>query len=143
MTSNSSLEPLNAEELADFGQARVRGLAFDAVRHLWRIRSASGLTQAQLAAKIGKDPAWVSRNMRGPRNWTFKTFGALVEALGGEVEIDAFRKEDTAPKSNNYRAYDDYPLRSPASAKIRITTAAASIRPVLPEVRLIPRPNGE
>ena len=143
MTLNSSLEPLDAEELAEFGQARIRGLAFDAVRRLWKLRSASGLTQAQLAANIGKDPAWVSRNMSGPRNWTFKTFGALVEALGGEVEIDAFRKEDTTPTSSNYRAYDDYTTQSTASAKMRITTAAASIRPSLPEVRLIPPPNGE
>lgn len=37
MTSNSSLEPLNAEELAEFGQARVQGLAFDAVHRLWRL----------------------------------------------------------------------------------------------------------
>ncbi len=105
MTSTLLLEPLNTQERADYGQARVRDAAFDAVQRLWKIRKAAGMTQADLAAKLGKDPAWVSRNMTGPRNWTFKTFGALIEALEGEVEIVAFGKDEPVSEAPNFRAY--------------------------------------
>lgn len=70
----------------DYGFARVRDLAFDAVSSLWR-RQAEGFTQKDLAERVGRDPAWVCRQLSGPGNWTFRTFGALVEALDGEAEI--------------------------------------------------------
>lgn len=92
-----------------------------------------------MAAKIGKDPAWVSRNMRGPRNWTFKTFGALIEALDGEVEIEAFRKEAPAQAPSNHRAYDDYSHKANETKPISRQATAAFVGKPTKIIRLIPQ----
>lgn len=107
MTSNLTLDPLHGGELADFGQARLRDSAFDAVHKLWLRRLAEGMTQTDLANRLGKDPAWVSRTLKGPANWTFRTFGALVEALDGEAEIAVIGKDEMPVSPRNYRAYED------------------------------------
>jgi hypothetical protein len=88
---------MSAEELATYGFARVRDIAFDAVQSLWRRRQAEGMTQAQLAETIGKDAGWVSRNLRGPGNWTARTVGAFVVGLNGEIEITVHALEDPLP----------------------------------------------
>lgn len=85
---------LSPKERAEFGFARVRDAAFDAVATLWRKRQQEGMTQLDLAQSIGADPAWVSRKLRGPANWTLKTFGAFVEGLGGEASITVRAMED-------------------------------------------------
>ncbi len=71
----------------NLGFARTRDLAFAAVRKLWKLRQSQGMTQQDLAVRLGKDPAWVSRKLSGPSNWTLHTLGDLVDALDGEIEI--------------------------------------------------------
>jgi transcriptional regulator with XRE-family HTH domain len=93
------------KDLEDYGLARVRDVAFDAVHKLWRRRRASGVSQKDLAHKLGRDPGWVSRQLSGPGNWTFRSFGALIEALGGEVEIIVHAIEDPLEGSNGFDAY--------------------------------------
>jgi hypothetical protein len=93
---------------ADYGFARARDLAFDAVMRLWEIRKKEGLTQAQLAASIGRDPGWVSRYLRGPGNWTLRTVGAFVVGLSGEIEISAHPLEEAISPARNYDAYEGY-----------------------------------
>lgn len=101
----SAFDVLNPKELEAYGFARVRDVAFDAVRALWKRRQAEGMTQKDLAARIGRDPAWVSRYLKGPGNWTLRTFGAFVIALNGEAEIQIFRLEDTVSDARNSDAY--------------------------------------
>ena len=108
MTSKSKIVPLNPSDLSDYGHARVRDVAFDAVLSLWHRRKETGMKQSDIAAAIGRDPGWVSRNLRGPGNWTFKTFGAFLEALNGEIEMQAFGKEDQCSGERNFHANDDY-----------------------------------
>ncbi len=110
MTFPLSLVPLDGEEVGDYGLARVRDVAFDAVHRLWRRRQAEGMTQKHLAAKVGRDPATISRNLRAPGNWTFRTFGELIEALNGNVRIIIDAAEDSSPNPSNYDAYDDHDL---------------------------------
>lgn len=108
MTSRLTLAPLEGAELGDYGLARVRDVAFDAVQRLWRRRQAEGMNQKQLAARISRDPATVSRNLRAPGNWTLRTFGELVQALNGNVRIIVEAAEDTTPSWGNYDAYDEH-----------------------------------
>lgn len=108
MTSPLSLAPLEADEVGDYGLARVRDVAFDAVCHLWRRRKAEGMTNRDLAAKTGRDPATISRNLRAPGNWTFRTFGELIQGLNGNVRIIVDAVEDSVHDTSNYDAYDDY-----------------------------------
>lgn len=104
MTLNS-ISPLMGEDAVDFEIARTRDLAFDAVQSLWRRRQSEGMSQADLAQKIDRDEAWVSRNLRGPGNWTLRTLARFANALDGEIALHLFALEDPAPTRDNYNAY--------------------------------------
>jgi transcriptional regulator with XRE-family HTH domain len=108
MTSPSKPNVMTPHERADYGLSRVRDAAYDAVMDLWRRRKAEGMTQAQLAEVMGGDTGWVSRNLRGPGNWTLRTVGRFVEALNGEVELRVHGLEDPLPVPPNYHAYVGY-----------------------------------
>jgi transcriptional regulator with XRE-family HTH domain len=108
MTSPSKQIVMTPSERADYGVARVRDAAYDAVMDLWRRRKAEGMTQTQLADALGGDTGWLSRNLRGPGNWTLKTVGRLVEALNGEVELKVHALQDPLPVPPNYHAYIGY-----------------------------------
>ena len=112
MTSNSNnpdeLYALKGRDLETFGLARVRDLAYDAVQELWRKRKADGWTQVRLAQNIGRDTGWLSRYLQGPGNWTFRTFGALVEGLGGVVEIRVRPAEEITRSTRNDHPYAGY-----------------------------------
>lgn len=120
MPSQSELTHLTPKDRREFGFLRIRDAAFDAVSSLWDRRQNEGMTQTQIATAIDADEGWVSKNLRGPGNWTMKTFGALVEALNGEVQLNIRAAEDPLPVLTNYHAYVDYELEAPA------TTQAAS-----------------
>lgn len=107
MTFPSTAE-LAPRELADYGFARARDLAFDAVKELWSKRRAEGMKQIDLATKLGRDPGWVSRALRGPGNWTMRTFGELVAAMDGEIEIEIFALEEPPAERPNFDAYAEY-----------------------------------
>jgi transcriptional regulator with XRE-family HTH domain len=99
---------LKARELEQFGAARARDIAFDAVMRLWRERKAKGLTQKKLAESIGRDQGWLSRYFHGPGNWTLKTLGAFVQALDGELEITILPLEKPRENTTNSDAYSEY-----------------------------------
>ena len=107
-TSPLSLVPLDGGDASDFGLARVRDLAFDAVIGLWRRRRAEGMTQRDLLKRMRSNPATLSRNLRAPGNWTMRTFGELVQALGGRVTITVEAVEDVEHATVNHDAYDGY-----------------------------------
>jgi len=125
-------------EMEDYGFARVRDLAFEAVRKLWRKREAEGWTQAYLAERMGRDPAWISRKLSAPGNWTLRTFGAFIEALDGEAEI--LLHDLNAPNllGSNFDAYLALALdrqsanwvNSPLQIASGIETAASNSAPV-------------
>jgi hypothetical protein len=97
-----------ARNRGDYGFARARDLAFDAVQSLWRRRSNAGMKQTDIARALDREPAWVNRSLRGPGNWTLRTFGELIEALNGEIEIKVYAIEDALAPAPNYHAYVDY-----------------------------------
>lgn len=108
MTTPSELTSLSPVERREFGFARVRDAAFDAVSSLWNRRQNEGMTQADIASALGSDPGWVSKNLRGPGNWTLRTFGALVEALNGEAQITIRALDDQPLTLPNFHAYVGY-----------------------------------
>jgi hypothetical protein len=107
MTSRSELRPLTQREQGDYGFARVRDQAFDAVQALWRRRQSEGMRQKDIAAFLGRKPAWVSRNLSAPGNWTLRTFGEFMQALGGEAEIQVHALEDTVHVARNQDPSDE------------------------------------
>lgn len=108
MITLSDVAPLDPKERASFGVARAKSIAFDAVHALWRRRRAEGRSQADLARTLDKDEGWLSKNLRGPGNWTMRTFGELVEALDGDLEIVVHAIEDPLPVTTNSHAYAGY-----------------------------------
>lgn len=108
MTSRSDLPKFTPDERAQYGEARAKNLAFDAISKLWRRRRAEGMKQSDVADAIGRQRATVSRNLRGPRNFTLRTLGEFVEALNGELEIIVRANEDPLPILTNYHAYVGY-----------------------------------
>jgi hypothetical protein len=71
------------------------------------------MRQKDIAAFLGRKPAWVSRNLSAPGNWTLRTFGEFMQALGGEAEITVHAVEDTVGGTRNHDAYDGYVGRHP------------------------------
>lgn len=108
MNSQSNLTSSDPRDRADYGFAHVRDLAFDAVQKLWRRRRREGVKQIDVAKAIRRDPAWVSRKLTAPGNWTLRTLGELSEALGGECEIIVHAMEDPHPVPSNFSAYVNY-----------------------------------
>ena len=109
MTSPSpAIMPPVGRARADYGVALLRDRAFEAIYRLWRKRQAAGVTQRDIAEAIGRDPAWVSRTLRGPGNWTLRTIAELVQALDGEAEIQVAGLEEPLAVRRNYDAYDGY-----------------------------------
>ncbi len=104
---NASLYDLKGKDLENFGFARVRDIAYDAVQDLWQRRKAEGWTQVQVAENLNRDTGWLSKHLKGSGNWTFRTFGTLVQGLNGTVEIVVHAAEDTNPNCN-YNPYSNY-----------------------------------
>lgn len=96
---------LSTEDKRRLAFLRVRDAAFDAITSLWHIRKAEGLSQKAIGEILDRDPAWVSRNLTGPANWTLKTFGEFVEALGGHATITVEPKENVPV--GNFDIYSD------------------------------------
>jgi hypothetical protein len=111
MTSPSDdLYVLKGRDLENFGFARVRDIAYDAVQELWRRRKSEGWTQVTLANNLDRDTGWLSRYLRGPGNWTLRTFGAFVQGLHGDVEIRVRALEDVPRSRKNHNPYAEYTL---------------------------------
>jgi hypothetical protein len=113
---------------ADYGFARARDLAFDAVQSLWRRRRSQGMKQIDIARALDREPAWVNRSLRGPGNWTLRTFGELVEALNGEIDISVHALEDPLPTAVNYHAYAGYETPSYTDVQEKVRGATLSPR---------------
>lgn len=52
-----------------------------------------GLTQAQLAEKVGTSAPYVSRIIKKPEGVINKTFISIMEQLGYDIEISYIKKE--------------------------------------------------
>ncbi|HVY50693.1 MAG TPA: helix-turn-helix transcriptional regulator [Devosia sp.] len=127
LTSGDRERPYDPE----YGLARARDAAFDAVTRLWRRRREQGMKQKDLAAIMDKRESWVSKQLRGPGNWTMKVFGQLVDALDGEIEIRVYGREEIEQGAANYDAYSGYepvlrsadgPRNSSSSGTVFVTT---------------------
>lgn len=105
----------------EFAYARARDLAFDAVMSLWRRRSEAGLTQKELAQRIGCSRSLVSRSLRGPGNWTLRTLAEFADALEGEVEIRVFGLDEPRSDRDNYDAYEAHKEPEPEPEPEQLT----------------------
>src|SRR5262249_23758414 len=119
-------------------------IAYDAVLELWRRRKSEGWKQTDLASALGKDTAWISRKLKGPGNWTFRTFGALVQAMKGDVEIKVHAVEDPFLPRSNYHSYAGYELDEITMDEVPAASGEyRAVLPIKPRARSTPTESGE
>lgn len=75
------------ESFADDPEYVAEGLALDVVVELGRAMRAQGLTQKELAERIGASPAFVSQTLHGKPNMTMLTLAKFALALNLECSI--------------------------------------------------------
>jgi transcriptional regulator with XRE-family HTH domain len=80
----STYEELLAE---DPDGLRQEELILDATEALARALRSSGLTQSELAARLGKTKGFVSQILGGGKNLTLRTLADVAGALGCKVQI--------------------------------------------------------
>ena len=93
--------PISQGSLAYF-QDRLRTRLYDLVIGELESYKASGKTQAQLAARIGKRADQVSRWLAGPGNWTLDTVSDLLVGLSG-AELKMLLDYPTKDSPRNFR----------------------------------------
>ncbi len=129
--------PRSPEDNRQLVFARARDAAYNAVYSLWNKRKAEGMSQKDIAGSLHRDPAWVSRNLTGPGNWTLRTLAELAEAMDALVKISVVPKEDYVP--GNWDIYADfadeteYEKKETADEVSSIDGGVVSIRLVLPD----------
>lgn len=83
-------EPLNAD-----GQRVYARLVADVARELASALAREGklgtITRAELARRLGRDKAFVSRKLSGGENMELRTIAAFLAALGYEMDVKAER----------------------------------------------------
>ena len=60
----------------------------------------SGLTQVELAARLGKDKTLLSRQLSTPSNWTIDTVGRLLFAINGSFIVVSSAESDMSARAN-------------------------------------------
>lgn len=75
---------LNKRDLVNYGHAKARGAAFDALRYAMR---ESGVLSGTLSEATGWRVERCERSVSGPAVMTLEYLGAYAEAMGYEIEI--------------------------------------------------------
>jgi len=65
----------------------IEGLVTDTAEFVSRLMEEQGVNKAELARRLGKSRAWMTRLLSGSANMTMRTFAELVYALGAEAQI--------------------------------------------------------
>jgi hypothetical protein len=80
-------EPLGRGDLV-YHRQRLRNRIYECVyKAVLRRHERDGITRTDLAARLGKDRAQISRWLSGPSNWTIDTVSDLLLALDVELEL--------------------------------------------------------
>ena len=85
MDNISKISRLTDREIYYFRE-RNRNKIFQSVIAHFANEAASGLTKRELAKRLGKDPAQITRWFSGPSNWTLDTISDLLLAMSSELD---------------------------------------------------------
>lgn len=86
---NNHDRPISKKDIYYYRQ-RYRNRVFSAVARLFSERAKTeGLSKKELAFRLGKEPAQITRWFSGPSNWTLDTVSDLLLAMGAEFDHTA------------------------------------------------------
>lgn len=101
-------------------EQRTRNRVYEAVI---KALEGSGLAKKDIAENIGKDPAQITRWLKGPSNWTLDTVSNLLFAIDAEIEPKVVLfSEQLSRKSNQF-----HELSSPPMFTFDVRSSAASV----------------
>lgn len=89
---------------------RTEELILEVTEALVAAMAKQKLTRGQLAARLGKSPAFVTQILNGGRNLTLRTIAEVADALRSEVRFDVVPRE----------ARGASPSRAPHSQVVRV-----------------------
>lgn len=72
----------------------VEGLKFGIAKNIQFVMRQKGITQTELATKIGSSQPYVSQILRGQTNFTVETLVMISKALGTNLVIDLVGESD-------------------------------------------------
>jgi len=125
-------KPIPSHKLAYF-QARLRHNLYDfIISRFQEMEKTEDLTKAELARRIGCEPALITRRLGAPGNWTLDTVSDLLIGIAGE-ELDPQSKSVLGRAKRNYDGRNWYELEAdepkpPASTKAKGPRLATTAR---------------
>ncbi len=78
----------------EYFRARLQSRLHQLVLNEWLCQEDQGLTQAELARRIGRKPEVINRLLGAPGNWTVNTVSDLLIGMGAEPEFIVSRLVD-------------------------------------------------
>ncbi len=88
MQSTSEIRPLTKRSIYYFRQ-RLKNRIFQALlAHFADQAARHGLTRKDLALRLNRDPAQVTRWLSAPSNWTLDTISDLLLAMNSELSAE-------------------------------------------------------
>lgn len=108
--------------------ARARNAVFTFIHNKLREAKAQGLTQAQLAERLGKDPGRLSNTLSSPGNWTIDTIAELLFGIS-KSELVLSDQPLLGRRAGNARATDllDEPAEKLTTPKLAETRSDANV----------------
>lgn len=90
-TSKTNVKRLTEREIFYFRQRNRNKIFQSIVAHFAEEAANNGLTKRELAHRLGKDPAQITRWFSGPGNWTLDTVSDLLLAMDRELSAKTER----------------------------------------------------
>jgi|SRR5690349_423895 len=106
----------------------VAGMGFE--NDFNRLFEKTGLSQAELAARLECSPAYVSKILSGTGNLQLKTMAKWARAIGAILQICLIEEGKEVVRVVDYdvaRAFDDERLSEPPSANTLITSTSGTV----------------
>ena len=88
MTDRKLAKRIPEEQLAEHWFAFMHRLMGKLQQAFLAESRATGLTQQDIADRLGKSPSFISRRLRGQQNMTIRTMHDMARAMGCRLDVD-------------------------------------------------------
>lgn len=86
MANTSSKNVVNPKDVYYFRQRQKNKVFQSVIAYFAKLAEHEGLTKKDLAERLQKDPAQITRWFSGPSNWTLDTISDLLLAMDAEMQ---------------------------------------------------------